>query len=103
MAKKQKLKQQIPPKAPQVSTSGKIIEEDIPPQEAPPAILAPEPVNVTETMLHDLAQERVLHVYDYCTANLGIASQRITIQEKTVLSDSGSTGHQVVIELRAIY
>jgi len=101
--KKQKLKQQIPPKAPQVATSGKIIEEDIPPQEAPPAILAPIPVNVTDTMLHDLAQERVLHVYDYCTANLGIASQRITIQEKTVLSDSGSTGNQVVIELRAIY
>ena len=101
--KKQKLKQQIPPKAPQVSASGKIIEEDLPPQEAPPAILAPEPVKVTDTMLHDLAQERVLHVYDYCTANLGIASQRITLQEKTVLSDSGTTGHQVLIEIRAIY
>ncbi len=101
--KKQKLKQQIPPKAPQVSTSGKIIEEDIPPLEASPAILAPEPVNVPDTMLHDLAQERVLHVYDHCTANLGIASQRITLQEKTVLSAPGTAGNQVLIELRAIY
>jgi len=101
--KRQKLKQQAPPQAPQVSVSGKIIEEDIPPQEAPPAILAPAPVVVTDAALHDLAQDRVLHVYDHCTANLGIASNRITLREKTMLSAPGTTGNQVLIELRAIY
>ncbi len=100
---RQRQKQQTKTKTPQLPVPGKIIEEDLPRQEAPPAPLAPDPVTVTDTKLHDLAQERVLAVYDYCTTDLGIASERITLQEKTVLSPQGETGRQVFIGLRPLY
>jgi hypothetical protein len=99
---KQKQKQQTTTKTPQLPAPGKIIEEDLPKQEAPPALLAPEPVIITDTNLHDLAQERVLSIYDFCTTDLGIASERITLQEKTVLSPQGETGRQVFIGLKAL-
>lgn len=100
--KQKQQKQQTVTKNPQLPAPGKIIEEDIPRQEAPPALLAPEPVNITDANLHDLAQERVLSIYDFCTTDLGIASERISIQEKTVLSPQGETGRQVFIGLKAL-
>lgn len=100
--KKEKQRREMAAKAPQTPAPGKIIEEDLPAQEAPPAPLAPEPVIVTDTMLHDLAQERMLHLYDFCTTNLGIASDRITLREKTVLSAPGEKGNQVRMGLKTI-
>jgi hypothetical protein len=101
--KKQKQKQQAQAnKPPQIPVQGKIVEEDLGPQDAPPALLAPEPVKVPDSMLHDLAQERVLQVYDFLTSNLGIASARITLQEKTVLSNPETIGNQVIIGLQPL-
>jgi len=101
--KKQKQKQQaLANKPPQIPVQGKIVEEDLGPQDAPPALLAPEPVKVPDSMLHDLAQERVLQVYDFLTSNLGIASGRITLQEKTVLSNPETIGNQVLIGLQPL-
>jgi hypothetical protein len=101
--KRQKQKQQdLAGKPPRIPAQGRIIEENLGPQEAPPAILAPEPVKVTDTMLHDLAQERALHIYDFCTGNLGIASRRVTIKEKTVLSNPESMGNQVRVGLQPL-
>lgn len=100
--KKQKQKQQAQAKVPQVPAQGKILEEDLAPQDAPPALLAPEPVKVPDTMLHDLAQERALQIYDFLTATLGISSGRITLQDKTVLSDPGTIGNQVLISLQPL-
>jgi hypothetical protein len=59
-------------------------------------------VKVPDTMLHDLAQERALQIYDFLTATLGISSRRITLQDKTVLSDPGTIGNQVLINLQPL-
>lgn len=85
---------------PQTPPPGQIIEQDIPIQEAQPALLQPEPVTVSDTALHDLAQERVLQVYDFCTTDLGIASGRIRLQEKSNLSTPETAGNQVTIGLK---
>lgn len=99
---RQKRKTENQTTAPPPPIPGQIIEEDIPLQEPPPVLLAPEPVMVSDSKLHDLAQERLLATYDFCTTNLGIASKRITLQEKTVLSQ-GETGGQVLIGIRPLY
>ena len=96
---KEKEKRQAPPQTP---PPGKIIEQDIPVQEAKPALLKPEPVTVSDTTLHDLAQERALQVYDFCTTDLGIASGRIRLQEKGKLSTSETAGNQVTIGIQHI-
>ncbi len=84
----------------QVPAQGKIIEEDIPVQETPPALLSPEPVTVSDTTLQDLAQERALQVYDFCTTELGIASARLSLQEKNRMSAPKRPGNLVLIGLR---
>ncbi|MBU4326846.1 MAG: DUF748 domain-containing protein [Proteobacteria bacterium] len=94
-------KQKLQP-APPVPVPGKILEQDIPKQEPPPAPLAPEPITVSDTVLQDLAQERALQVYDFCTTDLGIASQRITLQEKASLAPPETPGHQVQIEFKYV-
>ena len=92
----EKEKRQAPPQTP---SPGKIIEQDIPIQEAQPALLQPDPVTVSDTTLYDLAQERALQVYDFCTTDLGIASSRIHLQEKNRLSAEETAGNQVTIGL----
>jgi hypothetical protein len=96
---KEKEKRQAPPQAP---PPGKIIEQDIPILDPQPALLKPEPVTVSDTNLHDLAQERALQVYDFCTSDLGIASKRIRLQEKGKLSAPETAGNQVTIGLQHI-
>ncbi len=96
---KQQKAKQSPPQPP---TPGKIIEQDIPVQEPQPVPLVPEPVTVSDAMLHDLAQERALQVYDFCTSDLGIDSGRIALQEKTELSGTGIPGNQVTIGLHSL-
>lgn len=82
---------------------GKIIEQNIPAKElAPPAPVKPKPVTVSDADLHNLAQERALQVFDFLTAIPGISSERIAIQDKTLLGQPGSPGNQVVIGLRAL-
>ncbi len=101
--KKQKQKQQdLAGKPPQIPAQGRIIEENLGPRDAPPAILAAEPVHVPDSMLHDLAQERALQIYDFLTGNLGIASKRVTIKEKTILGNSEIAGNQVRIGLQPL-
>ncbi|MCX5871257.1 MAG: DUF748 domain-containing protein [Deltaproteobacteria bacterium] len=97
---KEKEKQQAPP---QIPLPGKIIEQDIPIQEARPALLKPEPVTVSDTTLYDLAQERALQVYDFCTTDLGITSERISLQEKSQLSTPETAGNLVKIGLRPLF
>lgn len=93
-------KKQLPPPTP---PPGKIVEQNIPAKElAPPVPLAPKPVTVADTALHDLAQERALHVYDFLTSLPGITSGRITIQDKTLLAPPGAAGTQVMIGLQAL-
>jgi hypothetical protein len=96
---KEKEKRQAPPQTP---PPGKIIEQDIPIHDPQPALLKPEPVTVSDTTLHDLAQERALQVFDLCTTDLGIASKRIRLQEKGKLSAPETAGNQVSIELQHI-
>jgi hypothetical protein len=96
---KQQKAKQSPPQPP---TPGKIIEQDLPVQEPQPVPLAPDPVTVSDAMLHDLAQERALQVYDFCTSDLGIDSGRIALQEKTELSGTGTPGNQVIIGLHPL-
>ncbi len=96
---KEKEKRQTPPQAP---PPGQIIEQDIPIHDPQPALLKPEPVTVSDTNLHDLAQERALQVYDFCTTDLGIASGRIRLQEKGKLSAPETAGNQVTIGLQYI-
>jgi hypothetical protein len=98
--KKQKGKQQAPP---QIPLPGKIIEQDIPVQYARPALLQPEPVTVSDAMLYDLAQERALQVYDFCTTDLGIASERISLHEKSQLSTPETAGNLVKIGLKPLF
>ena len=98
--KKQKGKQQAPP---QIPLPGKIIEQDIPVQYARPALLQPEPVTVSNAMLYDLAQERALQVYDFCTTDLGIASERISLHEKSQLSTPEAAGNLVKIGLKPLF
>ncbi len=97
---KEKVKQQTPP---QIPLPGKIIEQDIPVQDAPPALLKPEPVTVSDTTLYDLAQERALQVYDFCTTDLGIASGRISLHEKSQISTPETAGNMVKIGLRPLF
>jgi hypothetical protein len=97
---KEKEKQQAPP---QIPLPGKIIEQDIPIQDARPALLKPEPVTVSDTTLYDLAQERALQVYDFCTTDLGIASERISLHEKSQLSTPETAGNLVKIGLRPLF
>lgn len=96
---KQQKAKQSPPQPP---APGKIIEQDLPVQEPQPLSLAPEPVTVTDAMLHDLAQERALQVYDFCTSDLGIDSGRLTLQEKTEISGTETPGNQVTIGLHPL-
>ena len=96
---KEKEKRQAPPQTP---PPGKIIEQDIPIHDPQPALLKPEPVTVSDTTLHDLAQERALQVFDFFTTDLGIASKRIRLQEKGKLSAPETAGNQVSIELQHI-
>ena len=81
---------------------GKIIERDIPIQEAPPTPLTPHPLTVSETTLHDLARERALAVYDFFATLPDISSARITIEEKGRLSEAESPGNQVLIGLKHV-
>jgi len=97
---KEKVKQQAPP---QIPLPGKIIEQDIPVQDATPALLKPEPVTVSDTTLYDLAQERALQVYDFCTTDLGIASGRISLHEKSQVSTPETAGNMVKIGLRPLF
>jgi hypothetical protein len=101
---RQKQRQQAALKASQAQApaQGKIIEQDIPAQEAQPAPLSPEPSTVSDTTLQDLAQERALQVYDFCTSDLGIASARITLQENSEMSTPETAGNRVLIGLRYI-
>lgn len=99
---RQKQRQQAALKASPAPPQGTIIEQDIPVQEAPPAPLSPEPVTVSDTTLHDLAQERALQIYDFCTTDLGIASARISLQEKSALSLPETPGNQVLIGLKYV-
>lgn len=99
---KQKQKEPTPPKTAPTPTQGKIIEQNIPPQEAPPAPLSPEPVAVTDSVLQDLAQERAMQVYDFCTTDLGIASGRITLGDKIRMGTPETPGNQVLIGLKYI-
>jgi hypothetical protein len=101
LQKQQKL-QQAKQSPPQPSAPGKIIEQDIPVQEPQPTPIAPDPVTVSDAMLHDLAQERALQVYDFCTSDLGIDSGRITLQEKTELSGVEAPGNRVIIGLHPV-
>ena len=96
---KEKEKRQAPPQTP---PPGKIIEQDIPIHDPQPALLKPEPVTVSDTTLHDLAQERALQVFDFFTTDLGIASKRIRLQEKGKLSAPETAGNQVSIGLQHI-
>lgn len=97
---KQKEKEQAPPPIP---LPGKIIEQDIPVQYARPVLLKPEPVTVSDTRLHDLAQERALQVYDFCTTDLGIASERISLHEKSQLGSPETAGNLVKIGLKPLF
>jgi hypothetical protein len=97
---KEKEKRQTPPQAP---SPGKIIEQDIPLRDAQPVLLKPEPVTVSDATLYDLAQERALHIYDFCTTDLGIASGRISLQEKSQLSTPETAGNQVTIGLKPLF
>jgi hypothetical protein len=82
---------------------GKIIERNIPAQDGPPPPLHPEPVTVSEATLLDLAQERALQVYDFYATLPGIASGRITLQDKTRISEAESPGNHVLIELKPVF
>lgn len=99
---RQKQRQEAALQAPPAPAQGKIIEQDIPVRDSPPAPLSPEPVTVSDTTLHDLAQERALQVYDFCTTDLGIASARISLQEKSALSLPETPGNRVMIGLRYV-
>ncbi|MBU1986533.1 MAG: DUF748 domain-containing protein, partial [Proteobacteria bacterium] len=94
-------KQKPQPVSP-VPVPGKIIEQDIPRQEPPPAPLAPEPVTVSDTVLQDLAQDRALQVYDFCTTDLGIASGRITLQKMASMPPPETPSHQVQIGFKYV-
>jgi hypothetical protein len=54
-------------------------------------------------MLYDLAQERALQVYDFCTTDLGIASERISLHEKSQLSTPETAGNLVKIGLKPLF
>ncbi len=98
----QNIQQQQRQTVPEAPPSGQITEKDIPRQElAPPVPLSPEPVNVADTNLHNLAQERALQVYDFFTADLGITSDRLMLQEISQ-SPTENTGNQVVIGFKYI-
>ncbi len=98
----QNIQQQQRQTVPEAQPSGQITEKDIPRQElAPPAPLSPEPVNVADTNLHNLAQERALQVYDFFTADLGITSDRLMLQEIN-RSPTENAGNQVEIGLQYI-
>jgi hypothetical protein len=49
--------------------------------------LLPNPVHISDNRLLELAKERSLLVYDFCLHSLGIAPQRLTIADKTIIAD----------------
>ncbi|MDD3814296.1 MAG: DUF748 domain-containing protein [Desulfocapsaceae bacterium] len=93
---------QRPQPAPPIPVQGKIIEQDIPKEEPAPTPLAPEPITVSDTVLQDLAQERALQVYDFCTTDLGIASKRITLQKQALMQAPEMPSHQVQIGFKYV-
>ncbi len=98
----QNKQQQLRQTAPKAQPSGQITEKDIPRQElAPPAPLSPDPVNVSDSHLNNLAQERALQVYDIFTADLGLTSDRLMLQE-IKQSPAENAGNQVAIGLQYI-
>ncbi|MEK6200835.1 MAG: hypothetical protein N2A40_00220, partial [Desulfobulbaceae bacterium] len=101
--KKEQIKEQTLKAQQAAAPPGKIIERNIPAQDGPPAPLQPEPVTVSETTLQDLAQERALQVYDFYATLPGIASGRITLQDKTRISEAESPGNRVLIELKPVF
>jgi hypothetical protein len=97
---RQQKKQLAAAKTPKpVTQPGKIIEQDIPPIEARPAPIQPEPVSAPDALLHDLARERAMQVYDYFTTKMGIDSKRISLEEATQLGTTETPGTQVIIGL----
>lgn len=104
--KKEKIRQQTQQalQAQQAAAApGKILEQNIPAEDGPPAPLSPEPVTVSDTTLQDLAQERALQIYDFYATLPGIASGRIALQEKTRLSEAEAAGNQVLIDLKPVF
>ncbi len=101
--KKEKIKEQALQAQQAAAPPGKIIERNIPAQDGPPPPLHPEPVTVSEATLLDLAQERALQVYDFYATLPGIASGRITLQDKTRISEAESPGNHVLIELKPVF
>jgi len=100
--KEQKIKKQAQQAQQTAAPQGKITERDIPPQDTPPVALSPDPITVSDTTLLDLARERALHIYDFYAALPGIASRRISIQEQSKVSETGTPGNQVLIELQYV-
>ena len=71
---------------------GKIAEQDIPPkflQEFIP--IQPEQIMVTETMLQDLADKRVIAVYQYLLTQLFLEPEKIAIIDSKQLPTTGDS------------
>ncbi len=97
---RQQKKQLAAAKTPKpVTQPGKIIEQDIFPIEARPVPIPPEPASAPDAVLHDLARERAMQVYDYFTTKMGIDSKRISLEEATQLGTTETPGTQVIIGL----
>ncbi len=76
----------------QILQEGKIAEQDLPPkflQEFIP--IQPQRITVTETMLQDLADKRVIAVYQHLITQLSVEPEKITIIDSKQLPATGDS------------